>query len=145
MEFFIDKKSFLIFALFFILIFPNVSLAQNTGAQPGQNGYQLLVKCSGNQIGSTNEKECSWNDFIEQINKVINFLFYLSVILATISFIWCGFKFLTAGGNEDKAKEAKDIFYKVVIGFIWVFAAWLLVHFITSAFSLNEGISILGQ
>lgn len=129
----------------FLLVSLPQAHAQSDSSKPGDSGYQLLVKCSGgSQIaGSGGESECTWKDLIAQINKIINFLFYISVILATIAFIYCGYLFLTAGGDTGKAGDAKKVLYKVVIGFIWIFAAWLIVHFITTSLGLNSDISII--
>lgn len=140
----IGKLIFLALTLGFLLA-PVLSLAQD--AQPGTTGYHLLVTCSDSKSQTTTTggtiKECNFSDFVKQINVIITFLFYISVMLATIAFIYCGFLFLTAGGDAGKAKQAREIITKVVIGFIWIFAAFLIVKFITSAFGLNSSITLL--
>lgn len=132
----------LTFSLFAQIAFLNPSVS--TAQTPGESGYKLLVDCSGPAVSpGSATKECNYRDAIAQVNKIINFLFYISVLLATIAFIYCGFLFLTAGGDTGKVGEAKTIFFKVVVGFIWIFAAWLIVNFITGALGLKENISLL--
>jgi hypothetical protein len=41
---------------------------------------------------------------------------------------------LTASGEMGKIEEAKAIFGKVVIGFLFMLAAWLIVYAIEAAF-----------
>jgi hypothetical protein len=122
---------FFIAILFFSFGSSQSSLLHAEETAPGQSGYKLLVDCRG-------DKGCDFNDFIRQINKIIKFLFYAAVLLATIAFVYCGFLFLTAGGDAGKAKEAKEIFFKVVMGFIWIFIAFLVVQFIVGIFELRD-------
>lgn len=88
---------------------------------------QGLVPCTG-------VENCDFNKFIELIQKVINFLlFSIAMPLAAIVFAWAGIMMLTAGGNEQKVTEAKEIFWWVFVGFIIALAAWLIVDTITEA------------
>lgn len=151
----------IMFFSFSVFLIPTVSFAQNE--QPGSEGYSFLPKgenCTGKPLisggGSRGpsttgepmggmEKECTFGDLIRLINRGINLLFYLAVIFATFALIYAGFLLLTSGGNASKAEEAKKIFFKVVVGFLWIFTAWLIVHFITASFELKPDYSILQQ
>ncbi|MBI5816860.1 MAG: hypothetical protein HZB09_00325 [Candidatus Yonathbacteria bacterium] len=80
-----------------------------------------LVPCNG--------ADCDFNDFIDLINNVINFLmFKFAVPLAAISFAIAGVMILTAGGNTGQVEKAKEIFWNVLIGLIVALAAWLVVN-----------------
>lgn len=139
------KKIYL--TLTIVLVAFNFGYFDSTHAQakPGEANYHILIPCEGKSLPANNQgyKECDFDDFVNLVNRIINLLFFLAVILATISFIYCGFLFLTAGGDAGKAKQAKEIFYKVVIGFLWIFGAWLIVHFITGAFGLLPEITLI--
>ncbi len=135
----------IILSFVIILSFFNFSFL-HAADTPGTSNYHLLQPCkgSGGPISDTGEQECGFSDFIKLVNRVITFLFYISIALATISFIYCGFLFLTAGGDTGKAAEAKKILWKVVVGFIWIFIAFLVVHFILSTFELkDDGYSLI--
>jgi hypothetical protein len=68
---------------------------------------------------------------------------FAHLVLATMAFAYAGFILLTSGGSEGKKDEAKKIFTKVLIGYLWILGAWLLVYTITSVL-LNSGYSVLG-
>ncbi len=77
------------------------------------------------------------------INRVINFLLFYSVILATISIAYAGFLMLSSGGNSSKVEEAKSIFTKVIFGFIFAFLAWVIVHFILTTLGVTGAFNSL--
>lgn len=133
----------ILISLFGSFSFPLLAGAQD--AEPGSSKYHLIIKCEGKAVDVQGKSihQCDFKDLVRQINAIITFLFYISVMLATIAFIYCGFLFLTAGGDAGKAKQAREIMYKVVIGFIWIFAAFLVVKFITSAFDLDPSITLI--
>lgn len=90
---------------------------------------QGLIPCTG---GATDP--CNFNDFIDLIREVVNFLmFKVALPLSALLFSWAGVLMLTAGGNETKIKEAKDIFWWVFVGILVTLAAWVLVSTITGA------------
>jgi len=104
------------FLLVLVMTVPVLLFAQWSPGQP-------IVNCTDN---------CDWNKLIELINRVISFLLYLATILAIFAFMYAGFLLMTSGGSESKAKEAKDIFFKVLTGLILAYGAWVLVYFIVS-------------
>jgi len=87
---------------------------------------------------------CGFGSLILLTQNLITDLIILSTLLATAAFAFAGFKLLTSGGDEGSMKQAKEIFKKVVIGYLWILVAWLLVYTITSGL-LNQGFSILGK
>lgn len=61
---------------------------------------------------------------------VINVILTLLGIIAVVIVLLGGFKWMTAGGNEDKVAEAKKLLGAGVIGLIIILAAWGLSSFI---------------
>lgn len=131
-------------ASLFSLVPSTPAAAQNS--KPGEGNYFILdFNCSGRPIQgvTTGERECTFKDFMTLINRVIDFLLYFAVILATISFVYAGFLLITSGGNEASLKKAKDIFWKVILGFIFAFLAWTIVHFILVSLGVNSDYTLL--
>lgn len=95
-----------------------------------------LIVCNG--------PDCDFAALAKLVKNLINFMIYLSTILATAAFAWAGVVLLTSGGNPGKKDEAKKIFKKVLIGYLWILGAWLLVYTISSAL-LKEGFFFLGK
>jgi hypothetical protein len=86
---------------------------------------QGLIACDG--------ADCDFGDLITTIKNIIEFLIMLSTGLAAIGFAYAGFLLLTSGGNEGAKTRAKEVFRKILIGFLWILGAWLVVYTILSA------------
>lgn len=102
------------------------------------DAWEDLIVCDG-----TKADPCTFSKLIELAQNLINDLIIISILLATAAFAYAGYILLTSGGNESEKTRAKEVFRKVLIGFLWILGAWLLVYTITSVL-LNEGYSILG-
>lgn len=100
--------------------------------------WKPLIVCQG-----TKESPCTYESLIELVKVLIHDMVVISTLLAVITFIWVGIKLLGSGGNESAMTEAKKMLWKVVIGYLWILAAWLVVYTITSVL-LNDGYSLLG-
>lgn len=61
--------------------------------------------------------------------RVINIIFLLAGILAVIYLLWSGVQYITAGGNADRVKAARQGIINAVIGIIILFAAFFIVRF----------------
>ncbi len=65
------------------------------------------------------------------IKAVLGFLGIIFVIIIIIN----GFKWMTAGGNEEKVKDAKDSIKNAIIGLIIVVAAYAITYFVFEVLS----------
>ena len=50
------------------------------------------------------------------IDGIINFVWYLAIVVAPIMFLVGGFTFLTSAGSPDKVKRGKDIMLYAALG-----------------------------
>lgn len=126
--------------LFFVMILPSLfalSLLIVPIPAHAQSSFNLIV-CE-----RTQGDPCDFGDLVLLAKNIINFLILISTFLATIAFAYAGFVLLTSGGSESAKTKAKQIFTKVLIGYLWILGAWLLVYTITSAL-LKSGYSVLG-
>ncbi|MFM2357377.1 MAG: Type secretion system pilin [Candidatus Parcubacteria bacterium] len=83
--------------------------------------------------GVCNNGQCGFNDIVGLINRLVKFVFYVSVPIAALLFAYAGFLFLTAGPNAGQADRAKGIFTNVAVGFIIILSAYLIVYTVTNA------------
>jgi hypothetical protein len=60
------------------------------------------------------------------IQLIIGFLGIIAIIIVLIG----GFKWMTAGGNEEKVGEAKKLLGAGVVGLVIILAAYALVQFV---------------
>ena len=85
-----------------------------------------LIVCDGVTV------KCNFDSLISLAQILITDLVLLSTFLATMAFAYAGIILLTSGGSESAKDKAKEIFLKVLKGYLWILAAWLLVYTITS-------------
>ena len=64
------------------------------------------------------------------ITRIINAALGLLGIVAVVIILLGGFKWMTAGGNEEKVGEAKKLIMAGVIGLIIVIAAFAIAQFV---------------
>ncbi|MFH1112258.1 MAG: pilin [Patescibacteria group bacterium] len=70
---------------------------------------------------------CDWIDLFMILQKVILSLFGG---LAVVLMIWAGQGLITAAGNEEKIKQAKNLMLSTVIGIVMVLAGYFLVSLV---------------
>jgi len=78
----------------------------------------------GNQIGLGSE-----DPRIIAANVVRVLLGFLGII-AVIIILFGGFKWMTAGGNDEKVGEARKLMTQGIIGLIIILAAWGIASFV---------------
>lgn len=84
-----------------------------------------LIPCNG--------PDCTFDSFVQLAQNLINYLIMISIPLTAIAFAYAGFLMVTSAGSEEKIKQGKAIFGKVLIGFLFILGAWLIVYTITTA------------
>lgn len=89
-----------------------------------------LVVCEGDQCNACN--------LVKLANNVIRFLIVLSVLLATIMFIYAGFLFVTSGGNQAQLQKGKGMFKDVLIGIIILLTGFLIVDTVMKTLAGNS-------
>lgn len=96
-----------------------------------------LIPCSGvvtgdapdsDPISGISNKECGFNQLIELINNITDFILIdLATPIFVIGIIIAGGALLTSGGSSEAKSRAKGIFTKMIIGYVLVLLAWLIV------------------
>lgn len=107
-------------------------LLPTAGRQPG--GF---IPCGQDANGDkqvSDVEQCGFQDFITGINTIANYLIFIGTVLASVSFAYAGFLYLTSAGSTEKISHAHGIFLKVAIGFVIMLLAWLIVKTIETAF-----------
>ena len=66
------------------------------------------------------------------VAAIINVLLSFLGIIAVVIILLGGFKWMTAGGGEDKIGEAKKLITAGVIGLVIILASWSIATFVLS-------------
>lgn len=105
-----------------LLITPVFAYAQIT---PKTSGLDAAAAESGLDTG------CSSADCISVvIGRVINVVIgFLGIVLLCL-FLYAGFVWMTAGGDEENVKKAKQLILNAVIGYFIIGGAYALTSFV---------------
>jgi hypothetical protein len=110
----------------------NVSCSATVGTKvsAASSGSLLVPECP--------DEGCGFKEFMELINKVINFLlFVIATPLAALIFVYAGIMLITAGGDPGKFTTAKTILKNLVFGYVIALAAWLIVNTILTSLGFH--------
>lgn len=69
-------------------------------------------------------------DFVTTITSLINVLLGLLGVVAVVIILVAGFKWMTAGGNDDKVSEARKMLFAGIIGLAIILSAWAIARFV---------------
>ncbi len=127
------KKSWLIFvvlALFFGAIFL-VKTVSATNSPPQVS----TVVASGPQTLPNPLGPQGWTiiDLPKVIGKVINALLVIIGAIALLIFVYGGFVWMTAAGNESRVAQGKNVLLWATVALIIIFLSWMLVAFMFQA------------
>ena len=109
-------------------------------AVPAMVGAQATTNNFGLDSGFTNVATKSDVDVKSAAASIVNIILGFLGIIAVIIILAGGFKWMTAGGNEDKVAEARQMIIQGLIGLVVVFAAWAIASFVVSSLKSATGI-----
>lgn len=116
------KKSLITLILLVVLGLPlassaalNIDKYSDTIAKKA--GFQTTQVQGANYLDTTIGKA------VAVIMGFVGIIFFVMILVS-------GFQWLTAGGNEEKAKHAKDRVISATVGFLIVISAYLITYFI---------------
>ena len=104
------------------LAFPAVTLAQPdslTTNDLGVNAIQSSIKLGSGDVRQTAARI---------INVALGFLGIIAVVIVLLG----GFKYMIAGGNEEKTSEARKLIVSGIIGLAIILSAWAITSFVIS-------------
>jgi len=61
---------------------------------------------------------------------IINIALGLLGIVSVVIILWGGFRWMTAGGSDEKVGEARKIIFSGIIGLAIVLSAWAIARFV---------------
>lgn len=67
------------------------------------------------------------------IGNIINVALSLLGVVAVVIILIGGFKWMTAGGSEDKVEEAKKMIFQGIIGLAIILSAWAIAIFVLNS------------
>ena len=83
--------------------------------------------------------EATVGSLLSKIQTILGALVPLLGTAAFVVFLWGVVKFISAGGNEEKRKEAKNLIIYGLIGLFVMVAVWGIIKLVAGTFDLQEG------
>ncbi|MBU0613290.1 pilin [Patescibacteria group bacterium] len=80
-------------------------------------------------------------DLQETVIAIIQWILGLLGLIAVIMILIGGFKWMTAGGNEEKIESAKKLLTSAIIGLVIVLLAWAIVIFALGVLQNTSGVT----
>jgi len=114
-----------------LLFIPLTVNAQNSTT----DGLDQLQNASGGQLPTAGVDVSTPEGVINVIAQIINWALYLSGAIAVIFVIIGGYRYLTAGGNEEAATKGRKSVINAVVGLIIIILAYVIVNAVASFFS----------
>ncbi len=74
---------------------------------------------------------------IGTINTLITSLIPLLITLATVVFLWGIVRYVTAGGDEEKLKEGRNLMIFGIIALTVMIAVWGIAKLLANTFNVN--------
>lgn len=81
-------------------------------------------------VGSELKTTLGDTDLRTTIARLINVALSLLGIVAVVIILMGGFKWMTAGGNEDKVAEARKLIFSGIIGLAIIMTSWAIALFV---------------
>jgi hypothetical protein len=104
------------------LALPTVAFAQSDSLNVNDLGVGAVQ--SSIKLGSGDVRETA----ARIINVALGFLGIIAVVIVLLG----GFKYMVAGGNEEKTSEAKKLIVSGIIGLAIILSAWAITSFVIS-------------
>ena len=80
------------------------------------------------------QKEPADDPIITTINKVANFIAFITGAIAVIMVMYAGYQFITSDGNSEKVSRARQTIFYAAIGLVVIITSRLLVSFAIMVF-----------
>lgn len=110
------------FGLTMALVVPTVALAQADSLNVNDLGVGAVQ--SSIKLGSGDVRQTAANI----INVALGFLGIIAVVIVLLG----GFKYMVAGGSEEKTSEAKKLIVSGIIGLAIILSAWAITSFVVT-------------
>lgn len=117
-------KKLMLVGFFFILTLIFVSPIQRVQADPSLLNSQEGLIDIGQAYGNANPRDIR----ITVARTISVVLGFLGVIMVVVT-LYAGFLYMTAGGNEEKVKEAVTWLRNAIIGLLIILMAWAITRY----------------
>jgi len=120
-------KNILSLVMIASIMIPVLSIAITTNAQTFEDPNDFFT---GGDTAVNVDPGLGNEDPRTIVANLIKVLLGFLGIIAVIIILLGGFKWMTAGGNEEKVSEARKLIFAGIIGLIIILASWGIANFV---------------
>ncbi|MCX6731513.1 MAG: pilin [Candidatus Parcubacteria bacterium] len=80
---------------------------------------------------------------VDKIMSILNIIVPLLIAVAVVIFLFGVVKYITAGGDEEKRKESRNVMIYGIVGLFVMVAVWGLVNVLISTFGLETTVPVV--
>lgn len=124
---------FSFFAINFFAI--ESSFAQTVAGQQGPASE--IVKC-----GRSGQQMCTLCDLIRGMNYVIQYIMKIAIGVGLLAITIGGVMYVVSAGDKGLINQAKGTMQNAGIGFVIIFAGWLIINTLISYIGIQDGMGI---
>ncbi|MFA6551173.1 MAG: pilin [Patescibacteria group bacterium] len=129
-------------SLLSVVLIPYLVFAENDPAgEIGTGSGEMSAKGLLNRLGEKAgyDSEASGNDISGVAATIINGFLAILGIIFLVYMIHGGYLWMSAAGNDDQVRKAKDEIRNAIIGLIVIVAAYAIISFVLDALSGTGG------
>lgn len=108
-------------ALLFLSAPQAIYAAENNPIQCGPGSFANLCNLTGQNIGKI-------------VTNILNFAFFLAIIIALGFLIYGGIKWIVSGGEKAAVEEARNHIIAALIGLVVVFLSYFIINIVVQFF-----------
>ena len=82
-----------------------------------------FVPCDG-----TDSNPCDFDSLITMVNVILQWFISIAFILAAIGMTYSGARIVMAAGKPEELTAARNMFWNIIKGTLFVAGAWLIVY-----------------
>lgn len=106
----------------------------------------MAVRAAGVNLGLTPQVEqelgLGTNDIRVTVASIINVFMGLLGIVAVVIVLYGGFTWMTAGGNEEKTTQARQMIVAGIIGLAIILSAYAIARFVINSLVTATGAEV---
>ncbi len=103
------------------------------------SSWMVPAAAAAQLVGKPEGVPQQFTNFEQTIRSAFNIIIVVAGIIFVILFLIGGVQYLTAAGNEDNTKKARQLMLDAIIGLVIVVTAWAVGTYVLQLLGISQG------